>query len=314
MAPLHHALDHQRDQGQQGQQRGDGKRGHRLVLVVEHLDVQRHGVGLAADVARDHAHGTELAHGARVAQDHAVDQAPLDVGQGHAPEGLPAGGAQNDGGLFFVVALGLHQRDQLACDEGEGHEEGGEDDAGHGEHDLDVVRHQPGAEPALRAEDQHIDQARHHRRDRERQVDQRGQEGLAPELVLGNRPGRGNAERQVQRHGHGGGEQRQADRRPGIGFLERFPVGVPALAKGFGEHGRQRQHQEQEHEHQRDAGQRPADPGRFGGAALGAANSVLAHCEFPAERLRCQPCNPLITSRSANEITSITVATAVAPA
>ncbi len=39
---------------------------------------------------------------------------------------------------------------------------------------------QPGAQPALGAEHQHIDQARHHRRDRERQVDQRGQEAPCP--------------------------------------------------------------------------------------------------------------------------------------
>ena len=43
-----------RDQRQQGEQRGDGEGGRELVFVVEDLDVQRHGVGLAADVAGDH--------------------------------------------------------------------------------------------------------------------------------------------------------------------------------------------------------------------------------------------------------------------
>jgi hypothetical protein len=71
-------------------------------------------------------------------------QAPLDVGQRDVPEGLPAGGAQHDGGLLLFVALRLHQRNQLARDEGEGDEQRGQDDAGHGEDDLDVVLHQPG--------------------------------------------------------------------------------------------------------------------------------------------------------------------------
>ncbi len=44
---------------------------------------------------------------------------------------------------------------------------------GHREDDLDAVRLEPRPEQALRAEQQHEDQARDHRRDRERQVDQR---------------------------------------------------------------------------------------------------------------------------------------------
>jgi hypothetical protein len=49
---------------------------------------------------------------------------------------------------------------------------------------------QPGPEPALRAEEQHEDQAGDDRRDGEGQVDQRDQQALAAELELGDRPGR----------------------------------------------------------------------------------------------------------------------------
>ena len=65
-----------------------------VVFVVQDLDVQRHGVGQAADVPGDHRHRAELAHRARVAEQHAVQQPPADIGQRDAPEGLPAAGAQ----------------------------------------------------------------------------------------------------------------------------------------------------------------------------------------------------------------------------
>jgi hypothetical protein len=271
VAPFGHRLDDQRDQRQDGQQRGYGKRGHRLVFVVEDFDMQRQGVGLPAYVARDHRHRAELAHGPRIAQNHAVDQAPLDVGQRDVPEGLPAGRAQHDGGLLFVVALRLHQRDQLARDERKGHEHSGQHNPRHGKNNLDVMRHQPGPKPALRAEDQHVDQAGHHGRDRKRQVDQRRQYRLAAKLVLGNRPGCGHTKDQVQRHGNRGGDQRQLDGRPGIGLAQRGEVGAKTFSQGLGEHGGQRQHQEQHDKQQRHGDQRVAHPGRFGGAGAHAA-------------------------------------------
>src|ERR1700730_17238134 len=43
-AAFQHHLGDQRDQSQQGQQRRHRERGHELVLVVENLDMQRHGV------------------------------------------------------------------------------------------------------------------------------------------------------------------------------------------------------------------------------------------------------------------------------
>ena len=137
-APFEHALEHQRDEREPRQQRGDREGGDEIILVVEDLDVQRHRVGLAADMARDDRHRAELAHRPRVAQQHAVEQTPADVGQGHAPEGLPARRAERQRRLLVVAALLGHQRDQLARDEGEGDEDRREHDAGHREDDLEV--------------------------------------------------------------------------------------------------------------------------------------------------------------------------------
>ncbi|MNT58625.1 hypothetical protein D3C72_1960730 [compost metagenome] len=128
------------------------------------------------------------------------------------PEHLPAIGPEQARGLLFLGALLLHQRDQLAGDEGHGDEQGGQHDAGHGEDDLDVAVLQPLAEEALGAEQQHVDQAGDHRRHRERQIDQGDQQALAAELVLAHAPGGGDAEQQVERHRDGHGEQGQLER------------------------------------------------------------------------------------------------------
>ena len=63
----------------QRQQRSDGERRDELIIVVKHFDLQRHRIGQAADVARNDRHRAELAHRARVAENHAVEQRPLDV-------------------------------------------------------------------------------------------------------------------------------------------------------------------------------------------------------------------------------------------
>jgi hypothetical protein len=49
---------------------------------------------------------------------------------------------------------------------------------------------QPVPEIALRAEQEHEDQPGDDRRHRERQIDYRDQQALAPEVVLGDRPRR----------------------------------------------------------------------------------------------------------------------------
>ena len=124
--------------------------------------MQRQGVGHATDVARHHRHRTELAHGPRGTQHHAVDQPPFDVRQGHVPEHLPAVGTEQPCSLLLLRALLLHQRDQLTGHERYGNENGRQDNARQGEHDLDIVVLQPRTEQALRAEHQHVDQAGDH--------------------------------------------------------------------------------------------------------------------------------------------------------
>ena len=52
---------------------------------------------------------------------------------------------EHECGFFFVGSLLLRQRDQLAGDEGKGHEHGRQDDSRHREDDFDVVRRKPGA-------------------------------------------------------------------------------------------------------------------------------------------------------------------------
>ncbi len=162
--------------------------------------MQRHGVGVAADVAGDHRHRAELAHRAGVAQDHAVEQAPLDVGQRDAPEGLPAAAPSDSAASSSSVPCACISGISSRATKGKVTKIVASTMPGHGEDDLDVVRREPRPEPALGAEQQHVDQAGDHRRDRERQVDQRDQEALAGELELGDRPGRGEAEDEVQRH------------------------------------------------------------------------------------------------------------------
>ena len=106
VAPFQRDLDDQRDEGKQSKQRGHGEGSREIVFVVENFDMQRHGVGLASDVARDHRHGAELAHGARVAKHHPVKQRPANVGQRYLEEGLPALSLGASGWkTFFKVTL-----------------------------------------------------------------------------------------------------------------------------------------------------------------------------------------------------------------
>ena len=77
MTPLEIGFEDERYQREQRKQRRDREGGDEVILVVEHLDMERHGVGLAADMARDDRDRAELAHRAGAAQDDAVKQAPL---------------------------------------------------------------------------------------------------------------------------------------------------------------------------------------------------------------------------------------------
>ena len=265
VAPLEQGLQTEREQGEHREQGRHREGRDEVVFVVEDLDMQRQRVGQAADMARDHADCTELADGTRVAQQHAVEQAEADVRQRHAQEGLEARGTQRECGEFIVAALFLHQRNEFARNEGEGHEHGREHQPRHCEDDADVVFDQPRSEPALGTEDQDVDQARHHRRDRERQVDQRHQQGLAAEVVFADQPGRTDAEHQIQRHRDAGDQQGELQRGQRIGLAQRVQVGIEPVAQGFDEDRGQRQQQEKRDEGERGADQQTTQPARFGG-------------------------------------------------
>src|SRR3546814_6422701 len=94
--PLYHGLYDQRHQRQCSQQRRDGERRHEIILIIEDLDVERHGVRLAPDMAGYDRHRAELTHSPRVAEQNAVKQAPADIGQRDMPEGLPAAGRSEE--------------------------------------------------------------------------------------------------------------------------------------------------------------------------------------------------------------------------
>ena len=147
--PFDDALDHQRRERQERQQRSDGERRDELIIVVEHFDLQRHRIGQTADVTRNHRYRSELSHRARVAKNHAIEQRPLDVGKRDAQERLPSVGAKRQGGFFLVVALRGHHRQQLARNERQRHENRRQDDARNREDDVNVVRGQPRSQRIL---------------------------------------------------------------------------------------------------------------------------------------------------------------------
>ena len=162
-------------------------------------------------------------------------------GSGHAPERLPAGCAQHDRRLLLLHPLRLHHGQQFAGDERERHERRRQHDARHGEDDLDLMRVQPAAQGAELAQQQHEDQPGDDRRDGEGQVNQRQQEVLAPELELGDGPGGGDAEQDVQRDGDRRRQQGQPDRAERVRVPQRLQVRPPAARERLREDGGQRQ-------------------------------------------------------------------------
>ncbi len=165
------------------------------------------------------------------------------------------------------------------------------------------------------AEQENVDQARDHGRDREGQVDEGDQQALAAELELGDRPGGGDAEDQVRRDGDGRHQERQADRRQGVALLDGAEIGIDALAERFDEHRAGRQHQHHDEIGDRDADQDRPDPDRLadGVAAIGEGALQKVHAPALSWR-RAQRCSRFSTSSMRNEKPSITTAIAAAPA
>ena len=122
------------------------------------------------------------------------------------------GSAHGERGLLVGAAVAGHQRNELAGDEREGDEDRREHEPRQREDDADVMVLEPRAEPALRAEQEHEDQAGDDRRDREGQLDQGDQGRLAAEVELRDCPCRGEPENGVERDRDGGDDEGEPDR------------------------------------------------------------------------------------------------------
>src|SRR6476646_11543561 len=105
MPPLERGLERESEDREEGEERGNGEGGDKVVVIVKSLNLKRHGVGLAANVTGNDADGPKLAHRASVAQQHPVEQAAADIGQSDAPEGLPARRAERQRSLLIGAAL-----------------------------------------------------------------------------------------------------------------------------------------------------------------------------------------------------------------
>jgi hypothetical protein len=132
----------------------------------------------------------------------------------------------------------------------------------HGEDDLDVLVRKPLAErpcePKSRMKIRPATTG-----DRERQVDQRDQQALAAKIELGNRPGSGHTEHDVEgQHGQRN-DDGQPDRRAGFRFLQGFQINRHPLRQAPRQNRHQRQSQEEEQEAQTDRQQGIAHPARF---------------------------------------------------
>ena len=239
--PLDGALRDQRHDGEERQQRRDGEGGLELVLVVEDLHVQRQRVGQAADVAGDDRDRAELPHRPRVAQDDAVEQPPLHVRQRDPPEHLPARGAEHDRGLLLVAPCASITGISSRATKGKVTKTVASTIPGTAKMIFRSCAASHGPSQPCAPEEQHEDDARDHRRDREGQVDQREQERAAREVEARDRPRGGEPEDQVGGHGDRGREQGEPEGRERVGLADRGEVRADAVLERLLEDERERQ-------------------------------------------------------------------------
>ena len=255
MAPFEEGLESKGDKRKASEKNGESESGDVIILIVQDLHLERDRVGQAANMPGDDGHSAELAHGARIAEQHAIEQAPFDIGQRHREESLQAGRAERQRRLFLHRPLLLHQRNEFARDEGKRDEDRRKHDARNRKHDLYAVRGYPLAEQTLRAEDENVDEAGDDRRHRERQIDQRDQQALARKREFRDRPGRREAEDEIggtamaATAGSGGSRRARRDRRRPSKFAE-------ALRQRLAEYDDQRRKQEQRQKNDCHADQR----------------------------------------------------------
>src|SRR5437763_2900230 len=88
MTPLERGFEREGDDGQKSEERRNGKGGDKVVVIVKSLNLERHGVGLAADVTGNDADCPKLPHRPCVAQQHAIEESKADIRERNAPECL----------------------------------------------------------------------------------------------------------------------------------------------------------------------------------------------------------------------------------
>ena len=188
----------------------------------------------------------------------------------------------------------------------------GEDEAGDGEDDLYASRVQRRTEPAVRGEQKHVDETGDHRRDREGQIDQRRQQTLAAKVELGDRPGRGHAEDEVERHRDGGDKKREPDRGERVRFVDRRKIGGNSAAERFHKNREQRQQEKQPDEGKRDRDERDPDDARLFKRTSNGRRRRVGACAH--SRFAVHACRRLIAKRTRNEPKSMVSPMAAAPA
>src|ERR1041385_776074 len=72
VVPFKDCLNDKGDECEHGKKRCHSESGNKLIVVVKNLDLKWHGVCETANVSAHNRNGTELAHCARIAQQHAV--------------------------------------------------------------------------------------------------------------------------------------------------------------------------------------------------------------------------------------------------
>ncbi len=177
--------------------------------------------------------------------------------------------------LLLLRADLLEHRQDLPDHVGERHRRRGHHDPGEREHHLDAVGGQPVAEPAPPAVDEEQGEPHHHRRDGERDVDERVEQPRAREPVAGQDERHPHAEHRVGRdgdHHHHQGEPEGVER---VRRRDRAPRRGQAVLEGPVEHRRHRDHHQQCQVAEGDHAERPAPAGARAAAHAASATSNL---------------------------------------
>ena len=205
------------------------------------LDVERHRLRAARDLAGYDRHGAVLAQRARRGEDHAVRQAPADRRQRDPPERLPAAGAERARRLLLVGAL-LRST-------------GSTSRTTNGSETKIVASTMPGVEKITSVEPNQPSRPQTSTSARPTTTGETAngrsisdvQQPLAAEVVAREHPGGQHAEDGVERHGDQRHQDREVERVLGLGRRHGLPGGAEAVLERAVEHHPHR-HDEQRRE------------------------------------------------------------------